>query len=149
MLAAMPQEHERGLGGWQAEWETLPEIFGLTAGALAQMQHIIAGLTVKADRMRANIDASGGWLYAEAVSAALAQRIGRTAAHLLVERACRRAVEVSRGLREVISDDPEIVSILSPAEINDLFDLQRHASTAGRLVEKVLATSASPFPKGS
>ena len=26
MLAAMPQEHERGLGGWQAEWDTLPEL---------------------------------------------------------------------------------------------------------------------------
>jgi len=36
MLAAMSQEHERGLGGWQAEWETLPELVRLTAGAVAQ-----------------------------------------------------------------------------------------------------------------
>ncbi len=26
MLSAMLQEHERGLGGWQAEWETLPDL---------------------------------------------------------------------------------------------------------------------------
>src|SRR5262249_58584476 len=33
MLASMPPEHERGLGGWQAEWETLPELVMLAAGA--------------------------------------------------------------------------------------------------------------------
>ena len=26
MLSAMPQEHERGLGGWQAEWDVLPDL---------------------------------------------------------------------------------------------------------------------------
>ena len=29
MLSAMPQEHERGLGGWQAEWDALPELVGV------------------------------------------------------------------------------------------------------------------------
>src|SRR6516225_9071848 len=56
LLAAMTQEHERGLGGWQAEWETLPEVFHLTSGALAQMRHIIAGLRVDAARMSANLE---------------------------------------------------------------------------------------------
>jgi 3-carboxy-cis,cis-muconate cycloisomerase len=147
MLAAMPQEHERGLGGWHAEWETLPEIFELTAGALAQMRHVIAGLTVNIDRMQANLDASGGLLYAEAVSVALAQKIGRAAAHTLVERACRRAADEGRNLRELLADDLEIVSVLSAAEIDDLFDPQRHTTTAARLVEKVVGPDRISFPK--
>jgi len=145
MLAAMPQEHERGLGGWQAEWETLPEIFELTAGALAHMRHIIAGLTVNVDQMRANIDASSGLLYAEAIAAALAQRIGRTAAHALVERACRRTIEERCDLRMVIADDPEIASTLSAAEINYLFDLQRHVGAAAGLVARSLAANMRPM----
>src|SRR5881394_3572701 len=92
MLAAMPQEHERGLGGWQAEWEVLPEIMVLAAGALAQMRQIIAGLRVDTERMRANLEVTRGLIYAESVSGALAKKIGRAAAHALVERACRRAV---------------------------------------------------------
>ncbi len=44
MLSAMVQEDERGLGNWQAEWETLPEIFRLTAGALHQMARIVPHL---------------------------------------------------------------------------------------------------------
>ena len=46
MLAAMVQEHERGLGGWHAEWETLPEIFLLAAGALAHLAQVVDGLEV-------------------------------------------------------------------------------------------------------
>src|SRR5262249_59490189 len=46
LLAAMTQEHERGLGGWQAEWETVPEVFLLASGALAQMRYTIEGLLV-------------------------------------------------------------------------------------------------------
>jgi 3-carboxy-cis,cis-muconate cycloisomerase len=44
MLTAMTQEHERGLGGWHAEWETLPEIVSLSAGALHQMAEIVPKL---------------------------------------------------------------------------------------------------------
>lgn len=147
MLAAMPQEHERGLGGWQAEWETLPEIFELTAGALAQMRHVIAGLAINIDRMQANLDATTGLLYAEIVAAVLTQRIGRAAAHALVERACRRAVKESRDLRELLVNDSEIIGIVSAAEIDDLFNPRRHVSAAARLVEKVVGPDRISFPK--
>jgi 3-carboxy-cis,cis-muconate cycloisomerase len=142
MLGAMPQEHERGLGGWQAEWETLPEIFELTAGALAQVRHLVTGLKVNADQMQANFDGNGGLMFAEAVSAALTQRIGRRAAHLLVERACRRAIDEKRHLGEVIADDAEIAAVLSAAERKQLFDERRHASASARLVNKALAARA-------
>jgi 3-carboxy-cis,cis-muconate cycloisomerase len=138
MLGVMPQEHERGLGGWQAEWETLPEIFELTAGALAQTRQIIAGLGVYAERMQANIDASRGLLFAEAVAVALTQRIGRSAAHSLIERTCRRAVEERRNLHDIIAADQEITCVVSVEELNCLFDPERHVNAAARLVDKVL-----------
>ncbi len=36
LYASQLQQHERALGGWQAEWETLPELIILVGGALAQ-----------------------------------------------------------------------------------------------------------------
>ena len=47
MLSAMVQEDERGLGDWHAEWETLPEIFQLTGGALHQVATIVPHLEVE------------------------------------------------------------------------------------------------------
>ena len=58
ILSALPQEHERGLGGWQAEGPVLAELFQLTHGALAAMRPVIAGLEVDAPRMAANLAAA-------------------------------------------------------------------------------------------
>jgi 3-carboxy-cis,cis-muconate cycloisomerase len=141
LLSAMTQEHERGLGGWQAEWETLPEVLLLTSGALAQMRHIIEGLRVDAERMRANLGATRGLIYAEAVSTALAPVVGHAAAHLLIQRACRQAALENRHLQDVVLDDAEITGHLSAGELKSLFDPQQHVRAAARLVEQALAAA--------
>ncbi len=58
LLAAMPQEHQRGLGNWQAELATWPALFMAAHGAVHALAEACAsGLEVDAGRMRANIDA--------------------------------------------------------------------------------------------
>ena len=81
LLAGMVQEHERALGGWQAEWDTLPQIAALAAGALRQMREVVAGLQVDAARMRANLDLTHGLITGEAAMLELGGRIGRLPAH--------------------------------------------------------------------
>jgi 3-carboxy-cis,cis-muconate cycloisomerase len=143
LLSAMTQEHERGLGGWQAEWETLPEVFLLTSGALSQMRQVVVGLCVDTERMWANLDAAGGLPYAEAVSTALARAIGRAAAHELVEGACRRAREGGRHLLEILLSAAEITEHLSTAELKSLFDPRQQVRAAARLVDGALAVASS------
>ena len=87
MLVAMSQEHERGLGLWQAEWETLPEIFRITSAALSRSIEIAEGLQVDAGRMASNLDAMLGLPLSEAVSAALASKLGRSATHEILRKA--------------------------------------------------------------
>jgi 3-carboxy-cis,cis-muconate cycloisomerase len=62
ILSALPQEHERGLGGWQAEGAVLAELYQLTHGALSAMASVVTGLEVDAGRMRANLDAANAGL---------------------------------------------------------------------------------------
>ena len=140
MLAAMAQEHERGLGGWQAEWETLPEICMLTAGALEQTARMMEALQIDTARMRHNLDATHGLIMAEAVSAALAPKLGREAAHGLIESACRRAVEQDSSLRDMLAKDAKVGKLLSAAELDRLFDPANYLGVAEQLVERVLAT---------
>ena len=96
MLSAAVQEHERGLGNWPAEWETLPEIALLAAGALDAMASTVENLDVDADRMRANLQLLQGLLLAEAVQMALAPALGRDVAHALVAEAARAAIAQKR-----------------------------------------------------
>jgi 3-carboxy-cis,cis-muconate cycloisomerase len=138
MLGAMVAEHERGLGGWHAEWETLPEICLLAAGALAHSIQIVEGLEVDAARMRENLHATNGLILAEAVTIALGDALGRQTAHELVEAACRRAVEQGRHLRAVLGDDPRVMAHLTVADLERLLDPAGYLGVTGRLIDRAL-----------
>lgn len=138
MLSAMPQEHERGLGGWQAEWETLPDIFLLTAGALRQMVYVAEGLEVDEERMRANLDITRGLIFAEAVSMALAQHVGRQQAHELIRAATLRSASQHRHLRDVLADDDAVTAHLSPGALDRLFDPRSAIGLSEQLVKRIL-----------
>jgi 3-carboxy-cis,cis-muconate cycloisomerase len=133
------QEHERALGGWQAEWDTLPDIVLLTSGALRQMRDVAAGLQVDAARMRANLELTHGLIMGESVMLALGAAIGRMAAHKLVEQASQEAAASGRHLREVLGENADIGRHLSPEALDRLFDPANYRGEAGAFVDRVLS----------
>ncbi|KTC58471.1 3-carboxy-cis,cis-muconate cycloisomerase [Pseudomonas savastanoi] len=139
MFAAMPQEHERSLGLWHAEWETLPELCCLVSGSLQQALQVLPGLQVDAERMAINLQSTKGLVLAEAVSIALAQRIGRDAAHHLVEQCCRRAVEQGAHLRQVLGETPQISEQFSSDELDRLLDPAHYLGQARHWIERAVA----------
>ena len=141
MLTAMVQEDERGLGNWHAEWETLPEIFRLTAGALHHMAGIVPHLEVDSERMRRSLDATQGLIFAEAVTMALGRHTGKAAAHKLVEAASLRARESGKHLREMLEQDKSVTERLSSAELDRLFAPENYLGAAEELVDRVIAAS--------
>ncbi|KFE52716.1 3-carboxy-cis,cis-muconate cycloisomerase [Pseudomonas syringae] len=139
MFAAMAQEHERSLGLWHAEWETLPELCCLVSGSLQQALQVIPELEVDTARMLENLDSTKGLVLAEAVSIALAKRLGRDAAHHLIEQCCRSAVEQGSHLRQVLGQHPQVSAELSTAELDQLLDPANYLGQAGRWVERAVA----------
>ena len=139
MLSAMVQEDERGLGNWHAEWETLPEIFRLTGGALHHMLEIMPHLEVDTARMRHNLDATQGLIFAEAVSMALGNHLGKAAAHKLVEEASQDARKTGRHLREVLAQNSVVTERLSSQEIDKLFSPENYLGAAEQLADRVIA----------
>jgi 3-carboxy-cis,cis-muconate cycloisomerase len=90
-VAGMVQEHERAVGGWQAEW---PLVYGIvqSAGvALESMAEVTEGLTVDVARMRANLDSTRGAVFAERAVLMLAPEVGREAARHRVEEAIQNS----------------------------------------------------------
>ncbi len=139
----MTQEDERGLGGWQAEWEVLPEIVQVTAGAVHQLMVIAPKLEVDVERMKKNLELTDGLIYAEAVSMALAERLPRAEAHEIVQAACARAVREKRNLRAVLNGDARITAQLSAADLDRLFDPRKYLGAAEEYVQQVVAASKS------
>ena len=139
MLSGMTNEHERALGGWQAEWETLPDIASLCAGALTQMRDVVEGLVVDVARMRANMDATRGLVMAEPVALALAGHTGRAQAHAIVEAACHTAMAEGRTLLQVLQSNDTVSAVLPADKLAALFDPLGYAGESGAFVDRVLA----------
>jgi 3-carboxy-cis,cis-muconate cycloisomerase len=139
LFSAMPQEHERSLGLWHAEWETLPEICCLVSGSLQQARLLADGLEVDAARMGRNLELTQGLVLAEAVSIVLAQRVGRDTAHHLLEQCCKRAVAEQRHLRAVLGDEPKVTAELSDAELDHLLNPAHYLGQAQVWVERAVA----------
>ena len=139
MLAAMPQEHERGLGGWQAEWAALPELLLVTAGAARTMATMLETLNVDATRMRKNLDLTHGLVLAEAVTMALAVRVGKADAHARVEEASRRAIRDGISLADALAADPEVMRHMARDEIERRLSPDAYLGAARTFVERVLA----------
>jgi len=138
MLQSMPQEHERGLGLWQAEWETLPEAFRLAAAALDYSIEIAEGMEVNAVRMQANFDKLLGAPMSEAVSATLAASIGRAEANTLLREAAGRALREKRHLRDVLLESPEILQYLDRDAIERLMNPRGYLGSTRQFIDNVL-----------
>ena len=148
LLSSMVQEDERGLGGWHAEWETLPDIVQLAGGAIHHLAAIAPNLEIDAQRMRKNLDLTDGLIFAEAVSMALGEKIGRPQAHEVVQAACTRALKEKRDLRAILSADPKIEAQLSRADLDRLFDPRNYLGAAEEYVYRVVTASRGKIPAG-
>ena len=104
LLGALVAEDERPAGAWHAEWQTLREALRLTGGATRTAADLAADLVVNADRMRADLDLTGGLIVAERVAIDLAPRLGRAEARRLVDDASRRATAEHLSLAEALAD---------------------------------------------
>src|ERR1700704_979541 len=140
IFAAQVQDHERGAGPWHAEWPTLPMLLLVTSGALAAIVDIAEGLQVDAARMRVNLDATHGLIMAEAVTMALAEKVGNSEAHHLVEAASKKAVTEKKDLRDVLAKDAKVTADLNADSRTKLWEPMAYQGVSQALIDRLLAS---------
>jgi 3-carboxy-cis,cis-muconate cycloisomerase len=145
-LSAMVQEHERAAGGWQAEWPVIAGVIQNAGLAVASIADVAEGLTVDRERMKANIAATQGVIFAERASMLLGKKIGRDRAHHLLQDASARAVAAKRNLSEVLAEMPEITAHLRAADLRDLENPEHYLGSAEEFRTRLL-TSTQPLEK--
>ena len=140
MFAAQVQDHERSAGPWHAEWPTLPSLLLVTSGGLAAIVELAEGLEVDAARMRANLDTTNGLIMAESVTFALAEKLGKSEAHHLVEAASKKAVAEKKALHDVLAGDPKVTQQFDAKKLADLFEPMAYQGVSQALIDRLLAS---------
>ncbi len=147
LTMALEHEHERAAGAWAAEWETLRDLFVLSAGSLERLREMLAGLEVDPARMRANLDSTLGLPLAESLMMALAPKIGRMEAHHRVAAASKLALASNRPLAEVAKGEPAIAGNIRVEEIDRALDPMRYLGSAEQMIDAALAEARRVMEK--
>jgi len=139
LLGAMLQEHERAAGAWQAEWPAFAETLRLAGGAVSRLASMLAGLQVDPERMRRNLDLSGGDIMAEHVVMMLGERVDPVMARAMVDTAVSAATSTGRPFKDVVRDDPTITAHLKPEELAAALEPSGYLGVAQLLIDRALA----------
>ena len=140
-MSSLVQEHERSVGGWLVQWPTIADALQATGAAAAAMRGVMAGLIVDAARMRANIDATNGTIFAERVMMLAARSLGRDAAHRLVKEALAAGRGSGQSLSAIVRSTPQLASALSESDVAVLDDPRAYLGAAETLRQRLLTGS--------
>jgi 3-carboxy-cis,cis-muconate cycloisomerase len=88
--------------------------------------------------MRVNLDATHGLIMAESVTMALAEKIGKSEAHHLIEAAAKKAVAEKKDLRAVLIGDPKVTAHLDAGKIAGLFEPMAYQGVSQTLIDRLL-----------
>src|ERR1700738_2912269 len=139
LQAAMVQEPERAAGAWEAEWPAFSETLRLAGGAVFRLASLLAGLQVDPERMRRNLDLSGGTIMAEHVVIVLGERVDRGMARPRVAPAVSAATSSGRPFKDVLREDAAITTYLKPEELTSALEPAGYLGVAHQLVDRALA----------
>lgn len=142
-LSGMLQEHERGLGGWHAEWPVIAgavQTAGIAAAALAA---VVEGLTVDTARMKQNLERTRGVIYAERTIVLLAPLIGRDKAQEIVANAVRGSRESGQSFGDILRGVPDVRSVLPEDTLRDIDRPEDYLGDAETLRRQLLQIRGS------
>ena len=148
MLASMPHEHERSVGGWHAEGPIVAEVIQTTGSALSAMADAIEGITIDAARMRQNIDATRGAIFAERVAVTITPAVGRAKAAEMVKSAIAAAERSGATFAEAVAGMPELSALMPADDIAGLTVPENYLGVADTFRQRLLARATHLRPSG-
>ncbi|WP_107655492.1 3-carboxy-cis,cis-muconate cycloisomerase [Nocardia suismassiliense] len=142
LLAAAAHEHQRAAGSWHAEWRPLTELLRSTGSAVHWLRVCLDRLQVDAQRMRADLDSTGGQLLAEHVAIELVSAshgaVGRQEAGDLVAECCRQAEATATDLADVLASNPATAKFLSRNRIGELLEPAGYLGSTEEFIRRAL-----------
>ncbi len=140
LLGSLTAEDERPAGAWHAEWQTLREALRLTGGAARDAAELAEGLRVFPERMRYDLELTGGLIVSERLAACLTPILGRGQARELIDRATRAQVDQGVPLRRTLAAS----SLLTEDQLNELMDPAAYTGAATALTDRALRRTPAP-----
>lgn len=136
--------HERDISHSSVERVILPDSFIALDHMLRRFTRIVAGMVVYPDRMKRNLELSGGVVFSGTVLLELARRgVSREQAYEWVQRNAMRAFHEKRLFKELLLADADVTKVLPPVEIEKAFDLNEQLKHIDVIFDRVFQEVAA------
>jgi len=147
VLTSLVQEHERAAGTWHSQWPAIIEAVQVMGAAAEAMRQVASELTVDPARMRANLEATNGAIFAERVVMRAGRAVGRDVAPM-VKAALEKAREGGTSFGAAVRATPELASHLSAEDLRSLDDPASYLGAAETLRRRLLSSGAAVVAPG-
>ena len=141
--ALVPMALEAMLGDHEADGtrsvlidRALSRALELTGDILVRLQDVVTGLRVFPERMRENLDRSGGLIMSESLMLALGREIGRQRAHDVVYEAAQEAATSGEAFASILARDEEVTARLGAERLAEMLDPARYTGDSARQAEE-------------
>jgi adenylosuccinate lyase len=131
--------HERDISHSSAERVALPDAFLAIDYMLDRFAWLVEGLVVRPERMRANLETTGGLFFSQRLLLALVDSgLGRDAAYRMVQRHAMRAWDEGLDFRQLVRGDAEIATRV---DLDDVFELGAYTRHVDAVFERRAQTT--------
>src|SRR5205809_1470403 len=135
--------HERDISHSSVERVILPDSFIALDHMLRRFTRIVIGMVVYPDRMKENLERSGGIVFSGTVLLELARRgVSREQAYEWVQRNAMRSFHEKRDFKELLLADADVMKVLTAAEVDKAFDLHDQLRNVEAVIDRVFAGAA-------
>jgi adenylosuccinate lyase len=133
--------HERDISHSSVERMIAPDATATLAFMLDRARSLVEGLVVYPARLKENLDRTGELFYSEAVMIALVGKgLPRQRAYEMVQRNAMQVFHGNGVFRTLLGQDPDIGAQLTPAELDECFDLEHALRFADELVARAITS---------
>lgn len=138
-LEDIPLWHERDISHSSVERVMLPDATTLADYMLVQMTKIVSGITVRVDRMRENIEATGGLVFSGKVLLALVEAgLSRDEAYGVVQgHAMKAMADPTQTFRARLQQDPTVQRLLSEERFAALWDVEPYLDEVDNIYRRI------------
>jgi adenylosuccinate lyase len=120
--------HERDISHSSAERVALPDAFLTVDYLLDRFTWLVRGLVVRPERMRANLEATGGLFFSQRLLLALVKSgLERDVAYRAVQRHAMRAWDEGLDFRSLVRADAEIARVVDLEQVFSIDSFTRHS----------------------
>jgi adenylosuccinate lyase len=135
--------HERDISHSSVERVIVPDSFLALDHMLRRFTDIVRGMTVDEARMRRNLDSSKGLVFSGQLLLELTARgMKREDAYRVVQGHAMDAWRAEGDFREKVSADPAVRAVLAPAEVAEVFRLERYLGHVDDVFRRVFGPDA-------